>query len=92
MLANLEDAGPIVASDLILSILVDRGLPRSRARAILRMASHDHDESRFEEVVRTHAANAGINIPPERFQDFAVQSMIESQGLADMFDRLRILT
>jgi adenylosuccinate lyase len=92
MRSTLNAAGAIVASDMLLSILIDCGLNRSHAYELLKTASRDSDTANFELEVRSRAAAAGVDLPREDFAELAVDKTLGSRGLAEVFERLEALT
>jgi adenylosuccinate lyase len=91
MRSTLDLAGAVVSSDILLSALTDRGLPRNTAYDIVSRASEEEEVAGFEAAIRFQAATLGLTLPPDSFAQLAVDLTVNSAGLAEVFDRLGAL-
>jgi adenylosuccinate lyase len=91
MRSTLHDAGAVVASDVILSLLIERGLSQAMAYELLKRASRQVDPGGFEAAVRSEASAVGVTLPPDDFAELAINLVLTSVGLSQVFDRLEAL-
>jgi adenylosuccinate lyase len=92
MLANLRAAGALAFTDGLLTMLIEGGLSRDAAYAVLQQCAETQDAGdQFEAAIRAEAAESGVPLPQGDFARLAVSRLLGSGGLADMFDRLRAL-
>ena len=91
MRSTLDSARGLVSSDVLLSGLLDGGMSRSAAYDLVKRASRDADAATFEHTVRSQARELGIRLPAGDYAQLAVDLAVDSQGLADVFDRLGAL-
>jgi adenylosuccinate lyase len=90
MRANLAAAGPVVFSHAALGVLLEAGLDRRNAYALVQRHAQAGDGQSFLTALHAAALAAGLEIPPGRWAAITDLDR-ELAGTQAVFDRLRSL-
>jgi len=93
MRTNLEATGGLIYSSAVLLALVNAGMSREDAYAVVQAAAMDtwDNGTPFRDALRKQAATRGVSLP-ERDMDDAFRPERYTRGLAAVFDRLATLS